>query len=344
MSDDVLRKMRDVVQEDAGGRGLRTDPQDNLVTACPDDFAAACRSIAHTAEPRLLVVTGFFIAHADPPCAETDGPPGALFLARALAPLGIDVTLATDGSAASALRAGLEACGLSERVPLLELPPAWDEGAYGEWVFGACDQPAAPLTHLIALERVGPGHTLRSLKAQAGSKPEHVADFEKLLPAAERGRPRSMRGRDLTAVTSPAHVLFEEAARRDPPLTTVGIGDGGNEIGMGKLSWDVIRRNIPDGGRIACRVPVDHLIVAGVSNWGAYALAAGVRLLRGAPPGATLFDGATERMLLKTMVEEGPLVDGVSGRREVAVDGLPFQRSAEVLLRLAALLPGPAEG
>ena len=48
---------------------------------------------------------------------------------------------------------------------------------------------------------------------------------------------------------------------------------------MGKIPWDVIRRNVPNGGLIACRVPTDHLIVAGVSNWGAYALAAGVALL-----------------------------------------------------------------
>src|SRR5262249_21709863 len=162
-----------------------------------------------------------------------------------------------------------------------------------------------------------------------------------LVPPAERGRPRSMRGRDLTAVTSPSHVLFEEAAHRERPLTTVGVGDGGNEVGMGKIAWDVIRRNIPDGGRIACPRPVDDLIVAGVSNWGAYALAAGVRLLRGAAFSATLFDGETERMLLKTMVEAGPLVDGVTRRPEATVDGLPFERSAEVLLRLAALLPGP---
>ena len=46
---------------------------------------------------------------------------------------------------------------------------------------------------------------------------------------------------------------------------------------MGKMSWDVIRRNIPNGGLVACRVPADQLIVCGVSNWGAYGLAAGVR-------------------------------------------------------------------
>ena len=46
---------------------------------------------------------------------------------------------------------------------------------------------------------------------------------------------------------------------------------------MGKIPWDVIRRNIPRGGLVACRVPADHLIVCGISNWGAYGLAAGVR-------------------------------------------------------------------
>src|SRR5260370_17073462 len=49
----------------------------------------------------------------------------------------------------------------------------------------------------------------------------------------------------------------------------------------GKIPWSVIRRNIPNGGLVACRVPTDHLIVCGVSNWGAYGLAAGVRILTG---------------------------------------------------------------
>ena len=39
-----------------------------------------------------------------------------------------------------------------------------------------------------------------------------------------------------------------------------------------------------NGDLIHCRVPTDHLIVAGVSNWGAYALAAGIYVLRGVKP------------------------------------------------------------
>ena len=41
MLDAQLQAIRDVVQIDVGNRGLRTDPEDNLITACAGDFAAA---------------------------------------------------------------------------------------------------------------------------------------------------------------------------------------------------------------------------------------------------------------------------------------------------------------
>ena len=147
-----------------------------------------------------------------------------------------------------------------------------------------------------------------------------------------------MSGRDLTQYTSPAHLLFEEAPRHEPPFVTLGIGDGGNEIGMGKIPWDVIRRNIRGGAKIACRVPVDHLIVAGVSNWGAYALAAGVRLLRGAPFDAELFSVERERQLLQMMIDFGPLVDGMTKQKTATVDGLSWEQYAAPLEQIGALL------
>ena len=87
--DDTLRALRDTIQVDVGNRGLARDPADNLFTACPDDFAAACRSIADHPAPRVGIVTGFMIPSVDPPTGETDGPLGALFLARAFHHLGI---------------------------------------------------------------------------------------------------------------------------------------------------------------------------------------------------------------------------------------------------------------
>jgi hypothetical protein len=343
MNERLLTAMRDLVQEDVGGRGLRTDPEMNLINAYPGDFAAACKDVADSSPCGLLVVTGFYIAHAEPPCAETDGPLGALFLARALTPLGITVRLATDGYCVRPLQEGLAACGLGDRVAVLELPPKTAVEDYGdEFLWNALEPLGTgadfPLTHLVALERVGPNHTPSSLRHQKEITTVDRHHFQQEVPARHQNRCHSMRGRDITAETRPAHLLFEAARFWKPRVYTIGIGDGGNEIGMGKVPWDTIRRNIPNGGRIACRVPTDHLLVAGVSNWGAYALAAGVRLLRGAPHDPALFDVGRERELLQIMVERGPLVDGKTGRPEATVDGLPFDRYAEVLKRLDAIL------
>jgi hypothetical protein len=59
-------------------------------------------------------------------------------------------------------------------------------------------------------------------------------------------------------------------------ITSIGIGDGGNEVGMGKISSLVQSSPIPNAATIACVIPTDHLHVASVSNWGGYALAAAV--------------------------------------------------------------------
>lgn len=338
MSGPALEAIRDLIQQDVGGRGLRTDPEANLVTACPGDFAAACRSLAETPHAGVAVVTGFFIPQGQPPACETDGPPGALFLARALVPLGVRVALATDAVCKQALRVGLAACGLEGTVPVHPLPSPNRPGEtftrpdWQKWLEGPF-----PLTHLAALERVGPSHTPTSVQSQPGFSPEVMHRFLAEVPPGHFGRCHSLRGRDLTPFTSPAHLLFEAARKSRPPLTTIGIGDGGNEIGMGKVPWDVIRRNIPGGGLVACRVATDYLIVSGVSNWGAYGLAAGVYLLRGRKPDPELFNVERERDLLRLLVERGPLVDGLTGRPTVSVDGLPFDRYAEPLRRLGEM-------
>jgi hypothetical protein len=332
---DALESIRDIIQEDIGNRGLRTHPTDNLITAYPEDFASACRSLASTSNARAAIVTGFYIPHATPPCGETDGPLGALFLARALTPLGIQIVLATDSFCQRALEVGLGAAGLRKKVPLVVLPSPDQAGPMSLTDYwNAFAERAGALTHLIALERVGPSFTPESLQSQPGSSVADVQQFLAEVPAEHHDRCHTMRGRDITASMSPAHRLFEVAARQEHDIVTIGIGDGGNEIGMGKIPWSVIRRNIPNGGLVACRISTDHLIVCGVSNWGAYGLAAGVRILRAASPDEDLFDPEKEKALLEVMVEKGPLVDGVSGLPTATVDGL----SAETYFKVMKLL------
>jgi hypothetical protein len=311
MSEESLNRLRDLIQEDVGKRGLATDPARNLINACPDDFGLACRSLAEHPAPSLAIVTGFFIPGGTPPAGETDGPLGALFLARALIPLGISVVLVTDDFCVRALDAGLAECGLRKQVPVVALPtPAqaqdMSEAEYCQYFDERKGVPA--LTHLLAIERVGP----------------NLQD-----------RCHTMRGRDITDLMSPAHRLFLPSfSGKATNITTIGIGDGGNEIGMGKIPRDVIERNIPNGALIACRIHTDHLIVCGVSNWGGYALAAGVGILRGKTLDPSLFDSAREREILKIMVDEGPLVDGVTGKPNASVDGLTWDQYAAVLTKI----------
>jgi hypothetical protein len=311
MSEAVLDRIRELIQCDVNNRGLARDPHENLFTRCREDFAHACRSIADHPRPSLGLVTGFYVPHAHPPCGETDGPLGALFVARALTGIGTSVMLLADSFCRRPLERGVDASELGDRILVATLPPpghSWKTFRELEWP-SLCEKKA--VTHLIALERVGPGRDDRC---------------------------RNMRGFDVTAQNAPVHFLFEDAARRTPRLTTIGIGDGGNEIGMGKVPPEIIARNVPNGERIACRVPTDHLIVAGVSNWGAYALAAGVAVLRRQRLPVSLFDVERERELLRIMVEQGPLVDGVTAKQTITVDGLPFDDYVEPLRRIGELL------
>ncbi len=304
---EILQKIRDLIREDIGKRGLATDPAANLLTDCAGDFAGACRSIADAPQPAVAIVTGFFIPHAKR--GETDGPLGALFLARALVPLDIQVALVTDEFCARALEAGLDACHLNKAVPLITLPsPALASSMNEAEYWQTFSKQTHRLSHLIALERAGPNYNNRCL---------------------------TMRGLDITEQMSPAHFLFAAAAREN--ISTIGIGDGGNEIGMGKIPRDIIGRNIPRGELVACRVPTDYLIVCGISNWGAYGLAAGVRFLRGKANAGELFDPDMERRLLQVMVERGSLVDGVTGQRTATVDGIAFDRYGDKLRQLAEI-------
>src|SRR5262249_26205423 len=155
----------------------------------------------------------------------------------------------------------------------------WDQGDFpGAFWESSEDCPPGTVrrvTHELALERVGPSHTPASVRAQPGATEETVRLFLAEVPPEHHDRSHTMRGIDITDAMRDAGWEFDHPPGPDYPVT-LGVGDGGNEIGMGKVPWPVVRANIPRGALTACRVATDYLIVAGVSNWGAYALASGV--------------------------------------------------------------------
>jgi hypothetical protein len=90
--------------------------------------------------------------------------------------------------------------------------------------------------------------------------------------------------------------------------------------------------------RIASVVSVDHLVVAGVSNWGAYGIVAQLGRLTGQH---LLHTPAEERRLIEACLKAGA-VDGLTRRAEPTVDALDADTHAAVVGLLGLSWGDPA--
>jgi len=324
--DATLAEMERLIRRDPARRGLISS-ESTQGPLCPGHLAHAAKHLAEHGR-RAIIVTGFFIPGASPPAAETDGPPGAALLAAALAQAGLSVQIVTDEPCRSAVEVAAREMGLAQEV-VWTIPASRDEQE--AWCADALEGTSRrkPLTHLIALERVGPSHTSESIREQlrtAGAADSgNLAEFERLATETDRGHCHNMRGENIDAHTAPLHRLFEMTITR-PDICTIGIGDGGNEIGMGSLPWHELHRRLngPSAARVPCRIATDWTIIAGVSNWGGQALAAATLLLANKTDTARDWTTHQQHRALERLVAEGPAVDGITRLQEPTVDGLPF--------------------
>lgn len=301
---------------------------------------ASARSLA-ASRPIVGIVTGFCIPAAEPPAAETDGPPGALYLARAILATGGEVVLMSDAYGTPLLETGRRFWNLSAaRVLEFPLDDTRSTAASRAWVneFLASDF-GRRMTHLVAIERVGPSHTPESLAAQdrVGACPHEA--FALAVPLEDHDVCHNMRGVNIDAYTAKTHLLFEEVRVRGLPVTTLGLADGGNEIGMGSIPWEILRQALASdtAGRIVCRIATDHTLVAGVSNWAAYALGASLVALRDRHHLLRDWGCEVQQSLIEALVHQAGAVDGVTRRREPTVDGLPLSEYLRTLQRVHEL-------
>lgn len=227
----------------------------------------------------VMIVSGFYIERSR--TGETDGPLGAIFLAQALERLGIRVTLLTSAFNFGILCSAVQELQLHAHV--LQVQPGEEAVSFPRMLEDKA------ITHLVAIEQMG---------------------------AAIDGRYYNMRGDDVSHSTARFDSLFLLA--RQNGIATIGIGDGGNEIGMGELFASIHEQD--DFGHIACITPTDFLIVAGISNWGAYGLVAGLSYLTRQP---LLHSTAQEARLLEVVLEAGA-VDGRTLERSMSVDAVPI--------------------
>lgn len=328
-----------LVHRDPAGRGLASFNRGQA----PLDAGQLRASATHLARhaTRVGIVTGFPVIADGRVVAETDGPPGALFLARALVALGIDVAIVTDTFALPLIEVGCDLWNLDRRM-VVEFPLAGGP-AFADKFLAARSH--APWSHMIAIERPGPSHTLESLAAQTRIGPVPRERFLAEVAPEDRDACHNMRGQSIDAYIAKTHHLFERIGARNPATTTIGIGDGGNEIGMGRFPWEQIVEAIGDrsAGRIACRIATDFTLTAGVSNWAAYALALAVTRLRAAEASELGRDwhAAGQRRLIEAIVCQTSAVDGVTLRREPTVDGLELDAYLVPLVEIRKRLSYP---
>lgn len=142
----------------------------------------------------------------------------------------------------------------------------------------------------------------------------------------EEGLYRNMRGDDVSGHNAKVDYLF------DGGVPSIGVGDGGNEIGMGNL-LPVIPLVMPMAGP-PCATRTTRLVIASVSNWGAWGIVAALSRLTGRSMLPTI---AEARRQLERTLELGA-VDGVSGRRTLTVDGFSADENERVLGEMHAWL------
>ncbi|XP_035270245.1 D-glutamate cyclase, mitochondrial isoform X1 [Anguilla anguilla] len=313
-----IRTLELIIGEDPGERGIRA-------LFVQDELLKSCLSLSHASS--VLITTGFPTHFMHTPPEENDGPPGAIAMAATLQALGKEVAMVVDHRTlemnARIMEDAVDKGVIKTAVPLLSFQNPGQESAL-HFLCQDGDPKRPRFDHLVAIERSG-----------------RAAD----------GNYYNMRGVNIKHLVDPIDDLFITASTISG-ITTTGIGDGGNELGMGKVK-EAVRAHMPNGSLVACDVAADFAITAGVSNWGGYAVAYALYLLNicpiherylrrglGYPPkphqqndwAASLPTVAKEEQFLAILVNYG-IRSGKSGNLAMEVDALPFHPVHSTLIQ-----------
>lgn len=259
-------------------RGVRAA----LARVPADSYARAAHELLDRRPGVALLITGFPVKGI----AETDGPPGAAAVGRALQALSWHVITVVDPMTRPVVESLGRDLGEIEEIDAVGVAQA--ESATGR-----------------LLDRIRPHAAI------AIERPGLTAD----------GRLANMRGETLDPSPVPMDGLLRV------PIS-IGIGDGGNELGLGSLASFMRQRRISPA---PCVTRARHVLLASVSNWGSYGFTAMLEMLAGR---SLMPTEADDRRWMRAIVRAGA-VDGITARCEPTVDTFHHDRTAGVLHRLA---------
>uniref|UniRef100_A0AAR2KEH8 D-glutamate cyclase, mitochondrial n=1 Tax=Pygocentrus nattereri TaxID=42514 RepID=A0AAR2KEH8_PYGNA len=315
-----VRAIEELIGEDPGQRGIQA-------LFVQDELLKACLSLSYSSS--VLITTGFPTHYMHNPPEETDGPPGAIAMAAMLQALNKHVVMVIDQRALEMnqwiMQDAVDRGVIKSAVPMMSFDSSGPDSAL-RFLCHDGDPSKPRYDHLVAIERSG---------------------------RASDGNYYNMRGVNIKHLVDPIDDLFITASAV-PGITTTGIGDGGNELGMGKLK-KAVKAYMPNGSLIACDVAADFAITAGVSNWGGYAVACALYILNlcsihrryvqkglGLLPtpeqhslwAASLPSVAKEEEMLHILVKYG-VRSGKTANLGLEVDGLTFHPThSDVIRRL----------
>lgn len=308
-------RLDQLVNIDMGERGVEPLFQAAHAIQGGSLIGAAADALMSVPEGGTVILTTGSVSRAwiTPDLGENDGPSGAAAIARALV-LERNVTciMLCEDTLLPAIRSVCQTAGL--------FPVSLEQAAIAR-----SDKSLATIVMMpyATEDRAGQDQAIQLLD---DLKPDLLFSTER-VGRNVKGVYHSMRGIDYGMGRARVDLLFDEALNRDIPV--VAVGDGGNEIGMGKVADHVIA-HVPYGDVCQCGcgagigavTSCDVLVTAACSNWGCTAITAAMAAR--AKNSNLLHTPEREALLLDAMVANG-LINSTHGLVDDNVDGFPRQ-------------------
>jgi hypothetical protein len=241
----------------------------------------------HARKNRIAVVTGFYSSEFLPK-GESDGPYGALVLAKAMEDIGARVSVLIERESVEITRKLADYLGMKGVVYSLNRT---EDAANAQF--------AEQLDAVVFTEKCGPSK-------------EEVYHFA--TGGSRHGEDAPLKG-------------FLDKMNNAGKLT-IGVGDNGNEIGFGKIfdaAREIIKPygnqcKCPKNEGIVTYYATQHLLPASISNVGCYGIVSALALLSG---NLKILHTPEKEMELIQMGTGMGLVDGGYGKVHNYVDGVP---------------------
>lgn len=308
-----VTKLQAIVHKDLGNRGIgHFDDIDSLISSA---------NFVSDNATSIAIISGFCVPTGNFK-PETDGPLGVYAMIKAFLFLGKKVTYVTDDRCKPFFQRIFKSFGILDKISFASIPVPTEQE------MKECDEKNDFSFPVIAK---------MSEKILSDNKIDCVISIER-VGSTYNGHCYSMGGIDISTYTGRTEILFNLA--RSKGIKTIGVGDGGNELGMGKMA-EFVKQFVKRGDKIVCQHPADHVIVCGVSNWGGWALACAVYLVAIEKNAALKKQNAYKEMfphyeeqkaLLAECILNDECVDGMTGKSAMCVDGMSFEIEHKMII------------